>query len=237
MYIFSRINIAVKKSYIISYKPATCGSFLSALIYSWVNDIDLSDYVFPESGDAHDLYRTYISKSDNPVIKTTHRPSTLSLTDNDLHFYIHHTVNDLSLMAFLYMYKTALAEHNQPGGNLVGEHPRLFPISKDPRGLKSLAMLQLIKDSPSFKEPIEKFMSINWSDKDDMNDIFFSPSQMDRTLNIAFSDLINNPDVVLNDLAKHLQIDMPSHIPLFYKNYLKINQGLIDKYLPESKLS
>ena len=148
-----------------------------------------------------------------------------------MHFYIHHTVDDLPLMAFLYMYKIALAEHNQPGGNLVGEHPRLFPISKDPRGLKSLAMLQLIKDSPSFKEPIEKFMSINWSDKDDMNDVFFSPSQMDRTLNIAFSDLINNPDIVLHDLAKHLLIDMPSHVPILYQNYLAVNRGLIDKHL------
>jgi len=218
-------------SYIVSYKPATCGSFLSALIYSWVNDIDLSEYVFPESGDAHDLYRTYISQSKNPVIKTTHKPLTLSLTENNLHFYIHHTVDDLSLIAFLYMYKTALAEHNQPGGNLVGEHPRLFPISKDPRGLKSLAMLQLIKDSSSFKEPIEKFISINWSDKDDMEDVFFKPSVMDRTLNIAFSDLINNPDVVLHDLAKHLQINMPSHVPILYQNYLTVNRGLIDKHL------
>ena len=218
-------------SYIVSYKPATCGSFLSALIYSWVNDIDLSEYVFPESGDAHDLYRTYISQSKNPTVKTTHRPLTLSLTENNLHFYIHHTVDDLSLIAFLYMYKTALAEHNQPGGNLVGEHPRLFPISKDPRGLKSLAMLQLIKDSSSFKEPIEKFISINWSDKDDMEDVFFKPSVMDRTLNIAFSDLINNPDVVLHDLAKHLQINMPSHVPILYQNYLTVNRGLIDKHL------
>ena len=218
-------------SYIVSYKPATCGSFLSALIYSWVNDIDLSEYVFPESGDAHDLYRTYISQSKNPVIKTTHKPLTLSLTENNLHFYIHHTVDDLPLMAFLYMYKIALAEHNQPGGNLVGEHPRLFPISKDPRGLKSLAMLQLIKDSSSFKEPIEKFISINWSDKDDMEDVFFKPSVMDRTLNIAFSDLINNPDVVLHDLAKHLQINMPSHVPILYQNYLTVNRGLIDKHL------
>ena len=218
-------------SYIVSYKPATCGSFLSALIYSWVNDIDLSEYVFPESGDAHDLYRTYISQSKNPVIKTTHKPLTLSLTENNLHFYIHHTVDDLSLIAFLYMYKTALAEHNQPGGNLVGEHPRLFPISKDPRGLKSLAMLQLIKDSSSFKEPIEKFISINWSDKDDMEDVFFKPSVMDRTLNIAFSDLINNPDVVLHDLAKHLQINMPSHVPILYQTYLTVNRGLIDKHL------
>ena len=92
-------------------------------------------------------------------------------------------------------------------------------------------MLQLIKDSPSFKEPIEKFMSINWSDKDDMNDVFFSPSQMDRTLNIAFSDLINNPDIVLHDLAKHLLIDMPSHVPILYQNYLAVNRGLIDKHL------
>tara|TARA_R110000822_G_C15149600_1_gene477101 strand:- start:35 stop:751 length:717 start_codon:yes stop_codon:yes gene_type:complete len=228
----------LKDSYIISYRSATCGSFFSALIYSWLKDHDFSTHIFPKSGHAH-YFEKIVATSRNPNINAIHQSLDFDLLNSNIqtcqHFHIHHTVNDLEVIAAFRLMKLSslfvqskldfLGDFTDP--LIKTAWSKVYSIS-DPT-LKIKTCIDIIKDVylGDIKDGLNPYGENEFVKND-----YFVPCPNEKTLNIAFSELINNPESILRDLTECLQVDMPAHIPVFYQNYLTANKLLLEKHCP-----
>jgi hypothetical protein len=228
--------------YLVTYAGGTCGAFISALLYLWLND-DPQVLEFPYLGCSHDhdkllelnwANRDYSSFSEQAYVNN--RPLDSSkpfivrqhyhvdeellnkLYPRNLHFYISFTAHEKMIIAAFLYFKQFVIEFNS-NHNAMSNETKLwfnqFGKIFDPNAL-SMKQRRLLIESI-----IDHRFSTQWNH-----------TQPENAVILKLSNILRHPEAIMWQISKAIDKPIPDNVRQTYNNYLEVNKRLIRTETP-----
>ena len=222
-----------KDLYLTTFTGGTSGTFLNVLIYSWLEDLDLSKELFDDYATAHELEGRYVFTNhvNGSLNKETHQHSSMSQaaefieaidTRKALVVRQHPPLNFSIIEKNFPNYQHFHIYFDSDDAELIifNCHTKPPPhnniVDKDSMASSTRMFINRIKDPFPLDLDVRSFIS---------------PYNKEKTLDIKFSDIMKNKNKTLEQLATVLG-KMPSHIPAFYQNYIDANKRVLENNAP-----